>query len=182
MIASRTLHRRGLRLLLLCSLVSAAPVFAQDEPSIEVTFSPEGGATEAIIHLIEDAQTSIRLAAYSFTSRPIAEALAEAHKRGVDVRAVLDASNETDRFTVANILAEADVPIRADHRYAAMHNKFLVIDGADVETGSFNYTRSAEKHNAENAMILRGYPKVAGEYQNRWQVLWDESETFRPSR
>lgn len=40
-------------------------------------------------------------------------------------------------------LARQGVPVRIDSRYAIMHNKFMVIDGVTVQTGSFNYTRSA---------------------------------------
>jgi phosphatidylserine/phosphatidylglycerophosphate/cardiolipin synthase-like enzyme len=34
------------------------------------------------------------------------------------------------------------------YRYAIMHDKFVVVDGETVETGLFNSTIAAEKHNA----------------------------------
>ena len=37
--------------------------------------------------------------AYSFTSAPIAKALVEAHKRGVDVRVILDKSQRTEKYS-----------------------------------------------------------------------------------
>lgn len=170
----------GLRLLLAFWVSSLAPALAQPEPSIEVAFSPHRGATDAVIRLIDGAGSSIRVAAYSFTSRPIAKALVNARGRGVDVRAILDATNATDRYSSAAFLANADIPTRVNRRYAVMHDKFMVIDGTDVETGSLNYTRSAEEHNAENVLILHGHPDIAGKYQSRWLELWDESEPFRP--
>jgi phosphatidylserine/phosphatidylglycerophosphate/cardiolipin synthase-like enzyme len=55
-----------------------------------VYFSPNGGATEAIVRELSSAQHSIMVQAYSFTSAPIAKAILEAHKRGVKIIAVLD--------------------------------------------------------------------------------------------
>lgn len=95
-------QQQGLFLLL---ALLASPALA--DPSITVAFSPIGGATEAIIQTINRAEHTIRLAAYVFTSRPIAEALIAAHRRGVDVEAVFDRSNATARYTAAKALAAA---------------------------------------------------------------------------
>jgi phosphatidylserine/phosphatidylglycerophosphate/cardiolipin synthase-like enzyme len=34
------------------------------------------------------------------------------------------------------------VPVRVDYRYAIMHDKFIIVDGAILETGSFNFTKN----------------------------------------
>jgi hypothetical protein len=47
--------------------------------------------------------------AYSFTSAPIAKALLDAHKRGVKILAVLDKSNETDKYSAATFLVKAGI-------------------------------------------------------------------------
>src|SRR6185503_11529261 len=99
--------------------------------------------------------------AYSFTSRPIAQALIEAKNRGVSVQAVMDKSNESARYTEAVDLVREGIPVRMDGRYAIMHDKFMVIDGVTVETGSFNFTRAAVERNAENLIVLRDTPDVA---------------------
>src|ERR1017187_4828029 len=62
---------------------------------LEVAFSPNGGCTNLVIKVIHSAKTSIRVLAYSFTSAPIAQALVEAHKRGVDVQMVIDKSQKS---------------------------------------------------------------------------------------
>jgi phosphatidylserine/phosphatidylglycerophosphate/cardiolipin synthase-like enzyme len=77
------------------------------------------------------------------------------------VQAVLDKSNATAKYSSATFLANMGVPTRIDYEYAIMHNKFMVIDGVTVETGSFNYTKAAEEKNAENVIILRDCPDVA---------------------
>lgn len=140
-------------------------------------FSP-GNAEGLVIHTIESARSTLRVAAYSFTSKPIAEALIAAKKRGVDVQVVVDKSQETERYTSATFLANMGVPVRVDTRYAIMHNKFMVIDGQTVQTGSFNYTSSAARRNAENVLILAGVPQLASTYAHEWQRLWQESEPY----
>ena len=66
---------------------------------VQVYFSPNGGAAEAIIKEIGGARTEILVQAYSFTSTPIAKALVEAHKRGVKVQAILDKSQRSERYS-----------------------------------------------------------------------------------
>ena len=68
--------------------------------------------------------------------------------------------------------------MRIDSRYAIMHSKFMVIDGATVETGSFNFTKSAAEHNQENVIVLRGQPDVAARYEAEWLRLWNESRDY----
>jgi phosphatidylserine/phosphatidylglycerophosphate/cardiolipin synthase-like enzyme len=50
----------------------------------QVYFSPNGGASQAIIKEINDAKSEILVQAYSFTSAPIAKALVDTHKRGLE--------------------------------------------------------------------------------------------------
>ena len=149
---------------------------AEAADDLEVAFSPKQGATELVIKAIAEARKSIRVAAYSFTSRPIAQALVDAHRHGIDVMAVLDKSNKTARYSSATFLANMGIPTRIDSRYAIMHSKYMVIDDDEVELGSFNYTTAAEQHNAENVLVVRHSPKLADAYAANWQRLWNESE------
>lgn len=171
-------------------LLSAAPVSAGSFRSdvskvgtatIEVAFSPNMGATDLVVKAIGEAHRTIRVAAYSFTSKPIAQALLKAHKRGVDVKVVVDKSQAKAKYTSARFLANVGIPTRIDHRYAIMHSKFIVIDGVNVETGSFNFTLAAEHKNAENVLVLRNDAAVARKYTDAWTRLWNESETLRPN-
>jgi phosphatidylserine/phosphatidylglycerophosphate/cardiolipin synthase-like enzyme len=144
---------------------------------VETAFAPDRGATELVVRTIESAHATVKVAAYSFTSAPIAKALVTASKHGIDVRVVVDKSNATARYTAATFLANQGVPVRVDYRYAIMHDKFTVVDGQTVETGSFNYTSSAEKRNAENVIVLHD-ASVAHRYGQEWERLWGESEVL----
>jgi phosphatidylserine/phosphatidylglycerophosphate/cardiolipin synthase-like enzyme len=72
----------------------AAPLFPAQ---VAVYFSPHGGATEGVVQELAAAKPQVLAQAYAFTSAPIAQALVDAHKRGVEVLVVLDKSNQTDR-------------------------------------------------------------------------------------
>jgi phosphatidylserine/phosphatidylglycerophosphate/cardiolipin synthase-like enzyme len=148
--------------------------------SIEVAFSPNGGATDLILKAIGSAQSSVRVAAYSFTSRPVANALIEAHRAGIDVAVVIDHGqiSKTTHSVVPLLVAEK-VPLRVDTIHALQHDKYMIIDGKTVETGSFNYTASAERRNSENVIVLWDTPALAAAYTENWQTLWDDAEPYR---
>jgi phosphatidylserine/phosphatidylglycerophosphate/cardiolipin synthase-like enzyme len=86
-------------LLILLTRVALADDFTPAR--VAVYFSPRGGATDAVVREVHAATQQILVQAYSFTSAPIAKALIDAHKRGVKILAVLDKSNETDKYSAA---------------------------------------------------------------------------------
>jgi phosphatidylserine/phosphatidylglycerophosphate/cardiolipin synthase-like enzyme len=107
--------------------------------------------------------------AYSFTSAPIAKAVVDAHKRGVKVQVVLDKSQRMEKYSSATFLKNAGIPTYIDDKHAIAHNKVMVIDGATVITGNFNFTKAAEESNAENLLVIRD-SGIAGEYTKNWQA------------
>jgi len=121
---------------------------------IAVYFSPSGGATDAVVREVNTASQQILVQAYSFTSVPIAKALVDAHKRGVKILAVLDKSNQAEKYSAATFLANAGIQTLIDDRHVIAHNKVMVIDSATILTGSFNFTQQAEKRNAENLLVV----------------------------
>lgn len=156
-------------LALLVVFFIAFPTFA--ESLVEVGFSP-GSAEELAIKAINSARHSVYLAAYSFTSKPIAAALLAAHRRGIDVEVVLDKSNATAKYSGETFLIHAGIPVRIDREHAIMHNKYMVIDGHTVETGSFNFTKAAAHTNAENVLVLWDAPALAQQYRADWDTHW----------
>lgn len=123
------------------------------------------------------AQRSILVQAYSFTSAPIAEAIRDAHQRGVAVAVLLDKSQETEKYSSADFLLHAGVPTQIDSRHAIAHNKVMILDGQTVITGSFNFTKSAEESNAENLLIIRD-PTIADAYTQNWNLHAGHSEPY----
>lgn len=147
--------------------------------STAVYFSPDGGGTEAIVREINRAQQRIWVQAYSFTSAPIAEALIAAHKRGVEVLAVLDKSNETDKYTAATFLNNSGIRTLIDDQHAIAHNKVMVIDNTTLITGSFNFTKAAEERNAENLLVLNDVTDLAGAYADNIVAHVQHSQPYQ---
>ncbi|HBE78996.1 MAG TPA: phospholipase D family protein [Firmicutes bacterium] len=145
---------------------------------IEVGFSPNGGITDLIIKELDAAKKSIEVQAYSFTSAPIAAALVGANRRGVMVRVILDKSQQTEKYSSATYLTNAGVPVHIDRAFAIAHNKIMIVDRADVITGSFNFTKAAEQNNAENCLILRGNQQLVDIYVMNWEWRWNETESY----
>jgi phosphatidylserine/phosphatidylglycerophosphate/cardiolipin synthase-like enzyme len=136
---------------------------------IEVYFSPNGGCAGAIVRNLDCATNSVFVQAYSFTSAPIAEALVKAHQRGVKVQVILDDSQESEKYSEADFLNNYGIPTFIDSRHSIAHNKIMILDGAFVITGSFNFTKSAEEKNAENLLIIND-PALAKKYLDNWQL------------
>jgi len=135
---------------------------------IDVFFSPGGNPTAAIVKEISDAKKSILVQAYSFTSAPIADALRQAHKRGVNCRVILDSSQRSEKYSTATFLRNAGIQVWFDHKHGIAHNKVMVIDDSVVITGSFNFTKAAEERNAENLLVIRD-AKIARKYKENWE-------------
>ena len=145
--------------------------------NIEVAFSPGGGITTMVVQNIEKAKKSIEVQAYSFTSVDIARALADAHKRGVQVRVILDKSQETEKYSSLTFLQNAGIAVHVDRDFQIAHSKIMIIDSVDVITGSFNFTKSAEQSNAENCLVFHGNQALADQYIQNWQWRWEATSS-----
>lgn len=80
---------------ILLVLLLSTSCFAQQFSSgsaYDVCFTPGNDCSLKIINVISQAKKQILVQAYSFTSKPIANALVQARKRGVEVKVILDGS------------------------------------------------------------------------------------------
>ncbi len=154
--------------------IAAAP------PRIAAAFTP-GDALPLVLDTIRSARATLYVAAYSFTSKPVATALRDAQRRGVKVFVVVDAGEATKGYSAASFLANEGVPVRTNARYALQHNKFIVADSNTVQTGSFNYTSSAATRNAENVLVVRDAPALGAQFAQEWRRLWDEGAGLPPA-
>lgn len=144
---------------------------------IQVYFSPGGDCTAAIVGAVDAARESVLVQAYSFTSKPIAAAVLAAHKRGVAVAVILDKSQRTAQYSEADFFAHAGIRTLLDGAHAIAHNKVIVIDGATVITGSFNFTKAAEERNAENVLVIQDR-ELAAKYAANWHKHESHSDAY----
>jgi phosphatidylserine/phosphatidylglycerophosphate/cardiolipin synthase-like enzyme len=160
-----------------CGATSPSPSATTTPPAATVCFTPGGNCTDAMIHALNDATRTVLVQAYRFTSAPIATAVLDAHKRGVQVQVILDKSQRTEKDSSADFLANQGVPTMIDANHAIAHHKVIVIDGEVVITGSFNFTKAAQEKNAENLLIIRDQA-LAAQYTQNWQAHAQHSQPY----
>lgn len=145
----------------------------------KTAFSPDGDIERNIVDAINHAQKQVLVQAYGFTDKAILKALVEAKNRGIDVRVILDKSNETQKYSGATYVANAGIPVFIDYKPAIAHNKVMIIDQNSVITGSFNFTTSAQTRNAENMIVMTNVAPLAEFYVQDWNWRLSESRPYQ---
>jgi phosphatidylserine/phosphatidylglycerophosphate/cardiolipin synthase-like enzyme len=153
----------------------AASLAAQDAAQVVTLFSPNGGCEKAICSAINSAEKEILVAAYSFSSKPIAVALYNATTRGVPVYVILDKGQVTAHYSMADDLAKSGLAVRIDHKEAIQHQKTIIIDRKLLIAGSFNFTASAEHRNAETLLLIYS-EAVAKKAVANWTEHYNHSQ------
>jgi phosphatidylserine/phosphatidylglycerophosphate/cardiolipin synthase-like enzyme len=133
--------------------------------------SYRGGPDEALAKAINQAKLSVNVAAYRLNLWSLRDALLSAHRRGVDVRMVVE-SDYLDEREIQQ-LKEAGIPVLGDRRESLMHNKFVVIDGVQVWTGSMNFTTSDAYRNDNNLLCFRS-ARLAENYNKEFEEMFDQ--------
>lgn len=132
---------------------------------------PSGGVPAAILTSLAGAQRSLDLAVYEIDLDAFAQALIAAQQRGVRVRVVTDSDYRAEPPAAA--LRAAGIPVAEDGREAFMHNKFVVIDGAAVWTGSMNFTFSDAYRNNNNMLFIRS-TRLAENYTAQFERMFSD--------
>ena len=141
---------------------------------VTALFSPEDNIQKTLVNTINNAQRNILVQAYLFTDERIGNALIAAHKRGVNVEILLDSDMALGGKNVLTMqFFEAGIPVRLETHYENAHNKIMIFDHdtakALVVTGSYNFTYSAQKRNAENVVMIRNAPAIVASYFDNWR-------------
>ncbi|MBY0379716.1 MAG: phospholipase D family protein [Burkholderiales bacterium] len=160
------------KILLICLCFVSSVSLAS---TIDVGFSTDKTALPLVLKAINSSKTSICMATYSFTSKPISQALLEAKNRSVNIKVVSDWKGNKGKYSAVTFLANHGVNVKLNSHYSIMHNKFIVIDDSSVETGSFNYSAGAVNKNAENVIVIWDDKSVARKYQVECDRLYNQS-------
>lgn len=112
-----------------------------------------GGPDQALAQAIRAARVSVDVAVLNLNLWSVRDALLDAQQRGVKVRLVVD-SDYREGEEIQALLA-AGIPVLGDRREGFMHNKFVIIDRAEVWTGSMNFTVSDVYYNNNHLVRLR---------------------------
>lgn len=150
-------------------LYFTTPINTTDESKF--TGSP---LEQALVAALDKATTSIDAAIFELNSQPVTDALIRAFtERGVKVRIVTDGEHGLESpETTIDQLDDEDIPIVSDgNRGGFMHNKFFVIDGQYVWTGSTNITHNDIYNNNNNSMFIRS-SQLAANYTQEFNELF----------
>ncbi len=128
---------------------------------------------------MDRAERTLDIAIYDFDLESIADALARAASRGVQVRMVTDSdtmNSASTRQFVRKALATvraANIPVVDDKRKPIMHNKFTIVDGEWVQTGSWNYTNSDTYRNNNHSIIIQSRD-LAANYTAEFEKMFNQ--------
>lgn len=138
-------------------------------PSSPLSPQGTGGVDGPLVQAIEAARLSVDVASYSLSLNSVRNALLRAHARGVTVRVVMESEN-MDRSD-PQILIEEGVPVVGDNRDGLMHDKFIIIDRAEVWLGSMNFTDGGA-YDDNNNLIRIHSTKIAENYIKEFEEMF----------
>ena len=168
----------------------AAPAVSGSEaPQLQIL--TEGAIEQGLLQLIDSAQTgdALDLEMFYLSSRPVIEALIEAHQRGAALRVILDPNRDAfgrEKNGIPNRQAawdlhEAGIPVRwCATEGEQCHRKWIRLErtdgSAELIAGSANFTRrNLHDLNLETSVRLVSRsdgPQISqqrGDFEREWQ-------------
>ncbi len=144
-----------------------------DGTLVRAMFSPQDQPlTRAVVPLIERARQSIDIAVFFLTHQGVTRALLDAHRRGVRIRVILDATGAKNGYSKHEVLRLAGIPVKIEDWGGKMHAKSALVDGRVLVAGSMNWTSAGERGNDENTLLLAS-ERLGRQYRAWFDALWD---------
>ncbi len=133
--------------------------------------------TKQMIALLDGAEQTATIANFTFSVRPIEEAVLRAKARGVAVRVAMDKGQELGD-TVATRLLAAGVDVRfvagGGSPAGLQHAKFMLVDGRTLATGSNNWSSTGTSINEESTIVIRSVAEdpLLGGFACHFEAIW----------
>lgn len=127
---------------------------------------------DSLIEAIDNAQSSIKIAMFTWTRDDLLEALYQAKRRGVQVDIVLD--RKSSKGTSEPIYEKLFKRRFKPHLHSGpqlMHHKMMWIDDKELFFGSVNWTEGAFRNNRD---ILLRLELLTQEQEDQIRTLWDQ--------
>ncbi len=142
-----------------------------NSPATRTETGSDANTDDVLVQTLDRARTSIDMAVYGFSRRPIIEAAIRAHNRGVRVRVVGDAKSNTGYTGGYLDMDRLNIPMQAGNQNHIMHNKFFIIDEQRVFIGTGNITsNSFDRDN--NAWVIIDSPAVARDFIAEFEQMF----------
>ena len=139
----------------------------------ETCFTPDEPCAFKLIKFIQSAKETLDIAIYDITDKRVANAIIDQSKT-VQVRLVLNRRTR-DSTGAYQLLKDAHLLMRVGKQRGIMHDKFTIVDGKRLETGSYNYSYGAANSNQENQLYL-STASVIEAYKARFEKMWHEGK------
>ena len=160
-------------------LKEAAPVAWEVYFSEVDTGDSHFSLEKRLVAKLTNAAERIDTALYHLNSVPIADALIEAYRRGVQVRVVTETDNIDEK--AIERLRETGIPVADDgDDDSYMHHKFFVIDERYVWTGSYNTTYNGAHRNNNNVIFIDSVP-LAYNFTQEFRELFRQIRSEKSS-
>ncbi len=138
----------------------------RDDGSVTVHFCPQEPCEQLMIDFLNDAQETIYCALYDFNLNKTGDFL---RRKDADVKVVIDEDN-AQKLTGVEVVNSTG--------YGLMHNKFCVVDGKKVFTGSMNPTLRDTTRNNNNLLFIES-DVIASRYTAEFWELWNKEKNAR---
>ena len=130
-----------------------------------------------IVEEISSANHSIHFLIFVFSSGKISRSLSQKALEGHLIQGIFDNNFENEnilrnwKIIPFQNLWKNGAKVKYDQEKAKLHHKCMLIAPHTVITGSFNYSKNAEKNNNENFLIIQS-PKLYEQYDKYFKKLW----------
>jgi len=141
-----------------------------NDDQIDIYFCPQDFCAQRVMELLLSAKEEILFMTFSFTHQGISDTLIDAHRNGIEVRGVMERS-QNSRYSVFDKLNASGIDIRWDDSPAKVHHKVFIVDGQLVLTGSMNPSENGDLRNDENIIIIDNI-QIAKKYAEEFKNLF----------
>ncbi len=117
-------------------------------------FCPQNGCEEEIVNILGDAEKEIIFASFVLTSDAIENMLVEKKESGLNVTGIIE-NRMKNSLGSRTLELNASFNVHLDENKNTMHHKVFVVDEKIVVTGSMNPTKSGDRYNDENILVIR---------------------------
>lgn len=135
--------------------------YVADMGEIKLYFCPREECETAFVAFLDSAQKSIHCALFEIDLKLVQEKLLE-KSQVMEVKIVTD-NGYLDEFNHSFVKADS---------YGLMHNKFCIIDGVRMSTGSMNPTDNCAHKNNNNLLLINS-TLLSANYEAEFQEMWN---------
>lgn len=141
---------------------------------------PSDGPLKELLTILLNTKSSIDLCMYVLSFPALADIVIQLQEKAVEIRIIVDGREDEALRSQVGRLSNRGIRIRQNEESYSilMHNKFAILDGSLLLTGSFNWTKTAVLLNYDNILVT-SQPAIVEQYQRQFDHLWSKFKPYR---